>query len=237
MVGILAGLPRGVPDRYSRAMKQLALAMLVVVPAFALSAQVGGRVAPDGVTEIQIDLPSGFHRANVSSRGQGCCVQTSLGHSARWQDVPALIDFQKWVQEKGIAGGANPSLVDQRIPRCCKDRGYPVVGYVQYQGRDPEFLKRCLKAGRCPAVTYSRSPTGRYGGSRIAHMTTCVHADEKWVGILDNNPTRTRDGTSVVPGDGKIEWMTWDEFNRICNPGGYWAVALIPPGPPPLPWN
>jgi hypothetical protein len=205
-----------------------AFALLLMVAAFAGSAQVGGRIAPDGKTEIQIDLPGEYHRRNVSSRGQGCCVQTSIGHSARWQNIPALIDFQKWVQEKGLTGGAGPSTVDNRLPRCCKDRGYPVAEYLQVRGKDTGILKAALKSGRFPAVTYSKSPTGRYRGSRIAHMVSMPHGDEDRVAILDNN----------YPGDNAYEWMTWDEYMRICNLGGsFWAVILLDPGPPPLPWN
>lgn len=211
-------------------MKQLALLVALIaapVAAQTYGAKVGGRTAPDG-TEIQVDLPGEFHRRNVSSRGQGCCVQTSIGHSARWQNVPALIDMQKWVQEVGLPGGAHPGSVDQRIPRCCKDRGYPVAEYVQIQGRDTEILKAALRSGRFPAVTYSKSPTGRYGGARIAHMVSMPHGDEKWVAILDNN----------YPGPEAYEWMTWDEYMRVCNLGGsYWAVILLSPPPPPPPRN
>src|SRR5262249_37381740 len=79
-------------------------------------AVVGGTMAPDGKTEIAIDLPGDLHCKNVSSRGEGCCVQTSINHSARWQNVPALVDFQRWVQEKKLPGGAGPDTVDNRIP-------------------------------------------------------------------------------------------------------------------------
>lgn len=186
-------------------------------------AAIAGNVGPDGTTEVHCDLPGEFHRKNISSRGQGCCVQTSLGHSARWQNVPALIDFQKWVQEKGLSGGAHPGLVDERIPKCCKDRGFPVVEYLQVEGDDIEILKAACAAGRMPGVTYSRSPTGRYGGARISHMVSLVHADDNWFVILDNN----------YPGDKQYEWLTPDEFKKTYAPG--WAVILLPPGPPPPP--
>lgn len=209
-------------------MKQFAALLILLVVTGLDAASVGGRISPDGKTEIQIDLPGEYHRRNVSSRGQGCCVQTSIGHSARWQNVPALIDFQKWVQEKGLPGGAHPGSVDDRIPRCCKDRGFPVADYLQYQGKDTGILKAALKSGRFPAVTYSRSPTRRYGGGRIAHMVSMPAGTEEWVAILDNN----------YPGIDAYEWMTWQEFTTVCNPGGsYWAVVLIDNGPPPLPWN
>lgn len=202
------------------------LLLLVIVPVLLGKASVGGNKAPDG-TEIQVDLPGSEHRANVSSRGQGCCVQTSINHSARWQSVPALIDFQKWVQEKGLPGGAYPGAIDDRIPRCCKDRGYPTAAYIQIEGRDLEILKKACKGGRMLAITYSRSPTGRYGGSSIAHMVSVVHFDDKWVCVLDNN----------YIGANNLEWMSPEDFMRVCNPHGYWAVILLEPGPPPIPRN
>lgn len=193
-----------------------------------VGASVGGNTAPDG-TPIHCDLPADQHCKNISSRGQGCCVQTSINHSARWQNVPALIGFHQWVREKGIPGGAYPGAVDQRLPRCAKERGYPVPPYIQIQNsRDLEILRLACKTGRMPAVTYSRSPTGRYGGGRIAHMVSMLHCDQKYVGILDNN----------YVGADKIEWMDPEkEFLNVCNPSGYWAVILLDPPPPPPPTN
>jgi hypothetical protein len=77
-------------------------------------------------------------------------------------------------------------------------------------------------------VTYSSSPTGRYGGSRIAHMVSLVHADDRWFAVLDNN----------YPGANLIEWMTPQEFQRTwTGMGGGWAVILLAPPPPPPPVN
>lgn len=194
----------------------------------ASEAKVGGNVSPDGTEEIHCDLPEAEHRRNVTSRGEGCCVQTSINHSARWQNVPALVDFQKWVQQKGLSGGANPELVDQRIPACCKDRGYPVVPYVQIRGAaDLEMVKLACKGGRMPAGTYSRSPTGRYGGGRIAHMITLSHCSDKWVAVCDSN----------YIGSSNYEWMTPDEYQRYCNDGKTWIVVLLAPPPPNPPHN
>lgn len=193
-------------------------------------AKVGGPVSPAGV-EIQCDLPDGQQCSNISSKGQGCCVQTSINHSARWQNVPALIDFQKWVQESGLPGGAWPGAVDERIPKCAKDRGYPVPQYLQVEGKAAEvvpLLKLALKTGRMPAVTYSKSPTGRYNGQRIAHMVSMAHGDDEWVAILDNN----------YVGSQNLEWESWDEFTKIANPGGsIWCVILLSPSPSPPPKN
>ncbi len=200
------------------------IAWLAAVPVSALiGASVGGQVGPDGKTEIACDLPGDLHRHNVSSRGQGCCVQTSIGHSARWQNVPALIDFQTWVQKKGLPGGAYPGAIDQRIPACAKDRGFPTPEYIQVQGGDLEILKAACKAGRMPGVTYSKSPTGRYGGQRISHMVSLVSADDNWFVVLDNN----------FPGASSYEWMSAAEFAKAYAPG--WAVILLNPPPPPPP--
>lgn len=198
-------------------------------------AKVGGSVAPDG-TEIQCDLPCDQHCHNVSSRGEGCCTQTSVNHSARWQNVPALIDFHKWVQEKGLPGGGYPERMAQRIPACAKDRGYPAPAFVQIENsKDLEPLRLACATGRMVAVTYSRSPTGRYGGQTVSHMVSMPHCDSKWVGILDNNyMPKDQSPGGVVD---NIEWMTPDEFIRVCNPRGYWAVILLSPGPPSPPRN
>ncbi len=79
-----------------------------------------------------------------------------------------------------------------------------------------------------PGVTYSFSPTKRYGGARIAHMVSLVHADDQWFCVLDNN----------YPGLDKYEWMSPAEFLKTyTGGGGGWAVILLDRGPPPLPWN
>ncbi len=192
-----------------------------------IQASVGGELGPDGRTEVQLDLPASEHRKNVSSRGQGCCVQTSINYSARWQNIPALIDFQTWVQEQRLPGGAYPGAIDERIPKCCKDRGYPTVSYLQIEGKDLEILKAACASGRMPGVTYSFSPSGRYGGARISHMTTLVSAgvgadvgagpDGRgyWV-ICDNN----------FPGT--WEWLSEAEFLRTyAAEGKGWSVILL----------
>jgi hypothetical protein len=75
-----------------------------------------------------------------------------------------------------------------------------------------------------PAVTYHRSPTGRYGGRRISHMVSLVAAGEKWFAVLDNNYPRS------------IEWIEPEQF-RDCYTGGGsgWAIIPLKPGPPPVP--
>lgn len=190
-------------------------------------AKEGGTIAPDGKTEIQIDLPGKLHRENISSRGQGCCVFRSLHHASLYQNVPALHDFPEWLRSKGLPGGGYPGNVTERIKMICRERGMPEPAYVQIESRDVELLKEVLLSGRMLCCTYSKSPTRRYGGGTIAHMVNVVHGDEHWVAVLDNN----------YIGVDHYEWMSWDEFSRIVNPRGYWAVALLSPGPPPVPVN
>lgn len=207
-------------------MKGLLLSALIAAPTYSLiEARVGGTMAPDGKTEIHCDLPGFLHKRNISSRGQGCCVFRSGHHSALYQNVPALVDFPEWLVAKGLPGGGYPANVKERIERICKERGVPVPPYIQVTGMDLEVLKLACQTNRMPGVTYSFSPTGRYGGGRIAHMVNLVHADDQWFCVMDNN----------FIGVTAYEWMTPDEFRRVYAPG--WAVILLDPGPPPPPRN
>ncbi len=93
------------------------------------------------------------------------------------------------------------------IKDICQKKGVPVPPYIQVQGKDIEILKLACKTGRMPGVTYSFSPSGRYGGQKIAHMVSLPHADDKWFCVLDNNFPRT------------YEWLTPQEFSRTYAPG------------------
>jgi hypothetical protein len=192
-----------------------------------VGASVGGPKHQDG-TEIACDLPGDRHRKNTASKGLGNCVFTSIHHSADWQNIPALLEFPRWLIDKGIPGGGHPGKVDQLIPQIAKERGLPVPEYVQVEGKDLEILKAACRTGRMPGVTYSFSPTGRYGGAKIAHMVTLVHADDKHFVVLDNN----------YPGADKYEWLTPDEFLKTYAAGGNgWAFIPLAPPPPPPPLN
>ncbi len=203
------------------------LAILVAVAA-GLAATIDGNRAPDG-TEIQCDLPPELHRRNTTSRGQGCCVWTSIHHAATWQNVTAYQDAPRWIQEHRIPGGAYPGAVARYLPQMAQERGVsPVPAFLNYEGNDIELLKLACRTGRMPAVTYTYSPSGRYGGGRIAHMVNLVHAGERWFAVLDNN----------FPGAGQIEWMSPEEFRRSWTGFGQgWAVILLAPPPPPVPKN
>jgi hypothetical protein len=192
--------------------------------ALALAATVGGALGPGGV-EVQNDLPRELHLRNRGgSDGAGLCVFASIQHSAHWQDVPQLQRLFEWMQKR--PGGGWPKKVDRMIAELCKEQCQPRPDYIQIQGRDLEALKLACRTGRIPAVTYNFSPTGRYGGARIAHMVTLLHADDRHFAILDNN----------FPGT--IEWMTPAEFARVyAGRGQGWSVILLGEGPPPVPVN
>lgn len=190
-------------------------------------ASIGGPVH-EGGTEIRCDLPHEHHTRNTSSWGLGNCVWTSIGHSAEWQNVDAFRGFAKWLTAKGIPGGGYPQKVDELAPRIAADRGLPVPDYLNITSADPTLLKLACAGGRMPAVTYSRSPTGRYNGGHISHMVSLPHASNDLYCVLDNN----------YPGAQAYEWMSEGEFLRTCNEGQpYWCVVLLSPPPPPPPKN
>lgn len=185
-------------------------------------AKVSGPKFDDG-TELACDYPGERHRKNTSSKGLGLCVFTSIHHAADWQDIPALLEMPKWMIEKGIAGGGYPQKVAQLVPRLSQERGQAPPEMIQVENYDYEILRLACDGGRMPCVTYSRSPTGRYNGSRISHMVNVVHADEKYVVVLDNN----------YVGYNAFEWMTKEEFRQA---GGLeWAVIFTSAPPPPPP--
>jgi hypothetical protein len=187
-----------------------------------VGASIGGPQNADG-TQLQCDLPGDQHLKNCGgSDGAGLCVFTSISHSARWQNVDVLKDFRDWMRRH--PGGGYPKKVDQMIAEICREKGVPKPNYVQAEGSDLEILKAACKSGRMPGVTYSFSPTGRYGGARISHMVSLPHADDHWFVVLDNNFPQT------------YEWMSPAEFRKTyTGGGGGWCVVLLAPSPPPPP--
>lgn len=205
----------------------LFVALAVVL--FGTSATIGGKLAPDGKSEIAIDLPGSQHLKNVGgSDGAGLCVFTSISHAARWSRVELLENFRDWMRK--YPGGGWPEKVDTMIGKIAKEKGVPPPLYMQVQGgrEKLDLLRAALASNRMVCVTYSFSPTGRYGGKRIAHMVNLVHLDDKYACILDNN----------YPGENAYEWISVDQFVQTFTGGkSGWAVILIDAGPPPLPWN
>lgn len=193
-----------------------------------VGAKVGGNVNADGV-QLQCDLPGKLHLQNKGgSDGAGLCVFTSIAHSARWQNVPLLANFRDWMTK--YPGGGYPEKVTDMIQRIAKEKGQAVPDYLQVESTDLDILRLACKTGRMPAVTYSYSPTGRYGGQRIYHMVSLPHADKDTFVVLDNN----------YPGENQYEWMTEKEFYAAYTAKGRekgWAVILLNSGPPPIPKN
>lgn len=191
--------------------------------------RIGGKLAPDGTTEIHCDLPADQMLKNKGgSDGAGLCVFTSAEHSARWQDISPLIGFRDWMTR--YPGGGYPDKLKQKIEQICKERQAPVPDYIQLQGKAEllPILRAACESGRMPAVTYSFSPTGRYGGRKIAHMVSLVFCNEHWVCILDNN----------FPGPSQLEWISTADFVRSFTGGANgWAVIFATPGPPPFPYT
>ena len=191
-----------------------------------VGAKVGGPVNEDG-TEIACHLPARLHQKNRGgSDGAGLCVFASMRHSGLWQNEPVFTNLFQYMWTK--PGGSYPSKTDAMIDRYCKERGATKPPYLQVEGTDLEILKAASKSGRMPGVTYSFSPTRRYGGGRISHMVSLVHADDRHFVVLDNN----------YIGDAAYEWMTPEEFRRTYTGGrSGWSVILLTPPFPPSPWN
>jgi hypothetical protein len=195
-----------------------------VNPAGPPAALVNGPRHIDG-TEIDCDLPPDLHvRNRGGSDGAGLCVFASLCHSGSWQNDPVFAGLFEWMSHR--PGGGYPDKVDRVIEEYCRDKSLPRPAYLQVEGTDLEVLKAACRSGRMPGVTYSYSPTGRYGGQRIAHMVSLVAAGDRWFVVLDNNFPQT------------YEWMSAEEFRRSYTGGkSGWAVIPLNPGPPPPPRN
>ena len=192
--------------------------------------------AKDG-TPVQLDIPRALQLKNTGGSdgprgpgsGSGLCVFTSINHSAYWQNVEVLQDFQQWMTHH--PGGGYPTKVDQMIGKICTERSLAKPKYVQVQSNNLDVLRLACATGRMPAITYAYSPTGRYGGGKIAHMVTLLAAgagkgpDGKgWWCVQDNN----------FPGT--YEWMSESQFLRAYSGGSQgWSVIFFPPGPPPFP--
>ena len=192
----------------------------------------GGAVGPGGV-EVACDLPMACRKANIASRGLGCCVFRSIDHSAHYQNVPVLHGMPEWMVQAGIEGGGYPSKVDKLIPQIAKARGEPVPEYIQHEGGDLEFLYAVIKSGRMPCVTYCGRDMHYGMGKSVAHMVNLVHLDPpekspRMACVLDNN----------FIGENEQVWMTAAEFlQRWKGNSGGWAIMLKSPRPPAPPRN
>lgn len=193
-------------------------------PVGAISGTVGGPISPDQKHEVDCDLPLSERKRNTGGRdGAGLCVFTSIEHSARFQNEPLLMNFQRDMRQE--RGGGYPEKVDTMIAKY--GRG---TRYVQYEGADDAILEAAIRSGRMPSVTYDgRDP--HYGNRRIAHMVSLVAYDRAsgWAAVLDNN----------YIGERELVWLRIDDFLDRWRGGGSfgWAVVLLQPPPPPPPRN
>lgn len=182
--------------------------------------QEGGKVSPDGKTEIVCDLPEAQKRANVGGRdGAGLCVFTSIEWAGKWQNEQELFDFQDKMRKE--LGGGYPEKVAAMMKKYAPD-----VKYIQDTSGDAEILRAILDSGRMACVTYSGQDC-HYNGP-IAHMVDLVAFGDNWACVSDNNFVK----------DNQFVWMSPDEFiKRWKGMGGGWVVCLLNPPPPPVPHN
>lgn len=182
--------------------------------------QEGGKVSPDGKSQVQTDLPVSQKMKNVGGTdGAGLCVFTSITWAMRYQNEPDGTHFRKDMQ--GERGGGWPEKVDQMMKKYA-----PGVKYIQDTSGDPEILRAILDSGRMACVTYNGHDC-HYSGS-IAHMVDLVCFDGKWACVSDNN----------FIDDSQFVWMSPEEFiQRWKGTGGGWVVCLLSPPPPPVPHN
>jgi hypothetical protein len=188
-----------------------------------IDAYVSGPISRDGV-RARGAIPAQWHQKNTGgSDGAGLCVYASARHTGLMQGDPVFEGMFEWMRR--FPGGSYPSKFRQSVERYAREKGLPVPRWMQMERADWALVQRAAQAGRVPGVTYSVSPTGRYGGRRIAHMVSLVHADESRVCILDNN----------YIGENAYEWMTLNEGRRAGLLD--WVIVLLTPGVPPAPHN
>ena len=175
---------------------------------------------------MRCPLPGERHQENRTGTDRtGLCVWASLKHTGDWQGEQCFYELFEVMLKK--PGGGWPSRVDEEVDAWIKRTGKPKPQYLQVQNADLEVLKAASLRGLMPAVTYGKSPTGRYDGRRIMHMVSLVHATDKWFCVLDNN----------YIGEQRFEWMTPSEFaaSYVGTNGRGWSVISLASPPPPQP--
>lgn len=175
--------------------------------------------------QIICDIPPSQHMRNTggwgprgAGTGAGLCCFTSIEMVSRWQNIPELTGFQKWMTYKN--GGGWPEKIDAMIAQFTKEKGASVPLYLQHTGGDESFLDAAIKTDRMLCVTYA-GVDDFYNGT-IAHMVCLVGLTDKWAVIYDNN----RPG--VVVGMSRSDFLKRWRAN-----GGGWAIVFLNPPPPP----
>jgi hypothetical protein len=134
-----------------------------------IGTKIGGSIAPDGRTEIACDLPTSLPPKTSAaatapdSASSPASGTPRAGRTSRFSktsrpgcDATPAADTRR--RSTPRSSRSAPNAVCRRL-RTCRSRG-----------RDLDILNRACRTGRMPSVTYSFSPTGRYGGQRIAHI-------------------------------------------------------------------
>lgn len=185
--------------------------------------------ARDG-TPVDAWLPQSLHMKNTGgSDGAGLCVFTSIEMVARANNIRQLFGFQQWMTKR--PGGGYPAKTTDMIRRYCGEQFKEMPVFFHVEANDLGILKRALQSGRAVGITYSYSPTRRYGGQRISHMVYLAAAGagsgpdgNGWWCIIDNN----------FPGS--FEWMSQQQFLSVASGGSrLWAVIFTAPTYPPAP--
>jgi hypothetical protein len=182
---------------------------LLALAVAAHGSQLGGPIAPDGKTHVTTYLPLSLRMWNVGgSDGAGLCVYTSVTHAARYQNEQKLFGLRAWAEKR--PGGSWPQKLAKDVAEFA-----PGVRWVQSDGRDLAFLQAALKTGRMASISIP------------GHMLNAIHADDRWVCLMDNNAIYDRQ----TKRDNKLDWLTVDEFQKRWTG---WVVVLLAPPPPPL---
>lgn len=161
-------------------------------------------------------IPSWMHILNEGgSDGAGLCVIASNVIDGAYQDVPGLNEGKEspvWLMAKKRPGGYYPSKLEALF----REAGL-TTAWFSAEGSADELLpviEYYTKQGVPVGVTMN---TGRfYYYQPIAHMVSCIHLDETWACIVDNN------------NPGYYHWMPRAEFARRLTGGRVgWIVALL----------
>lgn len=204
-------------------MKKLLLPVLmIVVWMLPGNGTAAGPIAPDGKTEVMLDVPveirmwnSGGIGRRGPGTGAGLCVFTSVEVAGRFQGCRSLLGFQEKMKHE--PGGGRPNKLDFMIQKHA-----PGTQYLQAIDADLDFVRLCLKNGYLVATTCM-------GGQ---HMRNLVHLDDRWACSLDNNSPYEK-GPNGEKRDTKLIWQTVEEYRRDANffGAGIWIVVVLDKGP------
>ncbi len=161
-------------------------------------------------------IPGYMHILNEGgSDGLGLCVIASNVIDGTYQDVEGLNagkDSPVWLMAKARPGGYYPSKLEALF----REAGLQTA-WFSAEGSTDELLpiiEHYTRQGIPVGVTMNTGALYKY--KPIAHMVSCIHLDDQWACIVDNN------------NPGYYHWMPRDEFARRLTGGTVgWIVALL----------